>query len=121
MGEARRGVPRGPCSTETRRKISDALRGRTFSTEHRAKLIVANRGSKNPSWSSTGYGERGGRAWIRIVSGRAYRARVVWVQAHGPIPTGHVIHHINEDTFDDTLENLQAMTRGAHTRLHKAH
>jgi hypothetical protein len=37
-GEKRRGVPLGPCSEETKQKISEANKGRTFSEEHKEKL-----------------------------------------------------------------------------------
>lgn len=45
--------------------------------------------------------------------------RLVWQQAHGPIPVGSIIHHINGDKRDNRLENLVCMTRGEHTLLHK--
>ena len=47
-----------------------------------------------------------------------YRSRAVWAAAHGPVPAGYIIHHINEDSVDDRLDNLQCMTRGEHTRHH---
>ena len=37
--------------------------------------------------------------------------RYVWEQAHGPIPEGGVIRHINGDTLDDRLENLELLTK----------
>jgi hypothetical protein len=48
-----------------------------------------------------------------------YHARVIWEQANGTILRGILIHHRNENPFDDSLENLQAMTRADHVRVHK--
>lgn len=44
--------------------------------------------------------------------------RVVWEQAHGPIPKGCQIHHKNEDRSDNRLENLECLTVLQHKRLH---
>ncbi len=53
------------------------------------------------------------------VNGKREREhRMVWVEAHGPIPDGYVIHHKNGDKLDNRLENLEMMTRGAHRRHH---
>lgn len=44
--------------------------------------------------------------------------RKVWETANGPIPEGHVIHHINGDSKDNRLENLVCMSKQEHIRLH---
>jgi len=49
------------------------------------------------------------------------------VQANGPVPAPglgqqsdqYVIHHKNEDKLDDRIENLELLTFGQHTTLHK--
>ena len=35
-----------------------------------------------------------------------YRARLVWEEAHGPIPKGYCVMHIDGDKTNDTIENL---------------
>lgn len=48
------------------------------------------------------------------------RARFVWEANNGPLPAGHVVHHIDRNPQNDAIENLQAMTRSEHAREHYA-
>lgn len=58
------------------------------------------------------------RAYVRIVSGWVKRAHAVWVQHNGPIPSGRLIHHHDEDTLNDAIENLRCWTYLQHNRYH---
>jgi hypothetical protein len=49
------------------------------------------------------------------------RARLVWETANGPLPDGMVVHHRNHDPMDDSIGNLEALTRAAHIKHHHAH
>jgi hypothetical protein len=43
---------------------------------------------------------------------------LVWEQAHGPIPVGFVVHHVNHDKLDNRLENLELLDPLVHKRIH---
>ena len=44
--------------------------------------------------------------------------RYVWGKAHGPIPAGHVIHHVDGDPLNNGPENLECLTRKQHASEH---
>jgi hypothetical protein len=67
-------------------------------------------------WSdANGYVRRRIRPGRRGVE---YEHRWVWEQAHGPIPVGHHVHHINHDRADNRLENLELRRAFDHLSEH---
>lgn len=50
--------------------------------------------------------------------GLAYLHRMVYEKAHGKIPYGVVIHHLDGNKHNNALSNLQAMSLTEHTALH---
>lgn len=44
--------------------------------------------------------------------------RLVYERAHGPIPPGWVVHHIDHDKQNNDLTNLVAMSRADHSAHH---
>ena len=44
--------------------------------------------------------------------------RRVWMDAHGPIPDGYHIHHVNHDRTDNRLANLELREAGDHIAHH---
>lgn len=44
--------------------------------------------------------------------------RVFWEETYGPIPEGHVIHHIDGNPSNNALDNLACLTNAEHVRLH---
>lgn len=61
------------------------------------------------------------RAWVKIVQPNVWKLRavLVWEQAHGPLAPGFLIHHIDRDTLNDSLDNLAALSRAAHLNDHR--
>jgi hypothetical protein len=45
-------------------------------------------------------------------------SRHIWIEYRGPIPEGHEIHHRNEITTDDRLNNYSCLTKANHARGH---
>ena len=45
--------------------------------------------------------------------------RACWEAYHGPMPTKHIVHHVNGDRLDNRIANLVCMTQGEHVRLHR--
>lgn len=44
----------------------------------------------------------------------------IWRAAHGEIPAGHDIHHIDGDPSNNVLSNLQCLTASDHQAIHTA-
>jgi hypothetical protein len=69
-----------------------------------------------------GYGSTTKRGYHRAMCPVQKRPRFVhvitWESAHGPVPPGCQIHHVNEDKQDNRLENLLCVNAVEHKRLH---
>ena len=51
---------------------------------------------------------------------RAYLLhRLAWERENGPVPDGHELHHIDHDKANWSLENLTALDRKTHQKLHR--
>lgn len=46
--------------------------------------------------------------------------RAMWRAAHGDIPPGHDIHHVDGDHNNNVLENLECIPKAEHARRHNA-
>lgn len=122
------------CSNET---IRQKLKGRPHSDERRDHISAARKAQYaagyvnhgqiaymrgRPSWRALPVGSTrvdNGHIKIKCEDGEwRYRARVMWAEAHGPIPDGLMVHHKNEDPFDDRLENFELLTRSEHIAAH---
>ena len=52
--------------------------------------------------------------------GYVYEHRLVWWEAHGPIPEGYIVHHVDGDELNNALENLMCVTPAEHRAIHGA-
>ncbi len=49
---------------------------------------------------------------------RRWLHRDVWEHHNGPIPDGFVVHHVDKNTTNNDIDNLQIMERGEHISFH---
>lgn len=55
----------------------------------------------------------------KLVKGRRKFEHIeVWEKENGPVPPGMIVHHKDENKRNNSIENLQLMTRLEHNRLH---
>ncbi len=62
------------------------------------------------------------RAWVKVAMPRTWRMRavVVYEMYHGSnTPAGMVVHHIDRDTLNDVMDNLQLLTKAEHINVHR--
>lgn len=61
------------------------------------------------------------RAWIKIAEPKQWEpyAVYVWKQRNGVIPLGFIVHHQDENTLNDALENLALVSRAEHAKIHR--
>ena len=45
--------------------------------------------------------------------------RFVWMQQHGQVPPGMAIHHRDGNTLNDSIENLQLVSKSEHLAIHR--
>jgi hypothetical protein len=58
------------------------------------------------------------RVYDPVSKRRRMQHDIVWERAHGPIPSGFQVHHINENKLDNRLENLELLDPLTHKRIH---
>lgn len=81
------------------------------------KAVVLSPPAKTETLQVTGYTHiKVNVCGVRIV---CKTHRLVWFLAHGEIPEGCDIHHVNEQRSDNRLENLACLTRSKHQETHK--
>jgi hypothetical protein len=78
------------------------------------------------SWNKAKEGEiriwtsnRESRNWIKIKGKWKKYSRYLWEKEIGKIPTGMQVHHKNENTLDDRIENYELKSSAEHMNIHR--
>jgi len=69
------------------------------------------------------YTRRPGKRYYKTVRrgvGNDSLHRAIWRARHGPISKGHVIHHVDGDWNNNSIENLVCVPKGQHVSTHMA-
>lgn len=59
--------------------------------------------------------------WRESKPDGVYLHRWIWEQENGKIPEGHIVHHKDENTLNNNIDNLELMTRTEHISYHASH
>jgi len=65
-------------------------------------------------WHISGYW----RVWDQNSKSYKWLHRKIWEDNYGIIPEGYVVHHKNENSLDNNIDNLELMERKAHNKMH---
>jgi len=69
-------------------------------------------------WNGNKYTRRTHGYYGCTTEGRHYLHQAVWEFHNGEIPTGHHVHHKDEDKENNKIENLELITASDHGKLH---
>jgi len=86
---------------ETRKKMSDAKRGKKRSVQARRNISLSKMGEKNPMWKGENASDAAGRARARTMYGHL-------------CPEGKEIHHIDDNPRNNAPDNVEFKTRKGH-------
>ena len=84
------------------------------------------KGQKGINWKATGTiscrTDKGNkqRQWIKIEEPNIWieYAKFIWIKNNGKISKGYLIHHIDNNSMNDNINNLALLTRKAHFQIH---
>lgn len=107
---------------------NNSFYGKKHSKESKEKMRVAKIGKRNLltsgknhwNWKGGAYLDKKGYKLILVCGKYILEHHIVWILAHGRIPSGFVVHHKDEDKLNNKLENLELLPNGEHTRLHRS-
>jgi hypothetical protein len=60
----------------------------------------------------------GRRRYIKTANGWTEYAKWLWIDRYGRLLAGDVVHHMNGERLDDRFENLIALPRTDHPKIH---
>ncbi len=60
------------------------------------------------------------RRWVKVAEPNIWveYAKYLWARAGNELVKGVCLHHINNNSLDDRVDNLIMVSRGAHVKLH---
>jgi len=69
-------------------------------------------------WNGEKYSIRSNGYYAKTRRGRRYLHTEVWESAHGEIPHGYDVHHVDGDPSNNAIGNLGLYTKAEHSSLH---
>ncbi len=98
------------------RFTSEGLKGNVFAKGNKPNKTTFKKGQfvgeNHPSWKGGNQVMKKDCVYVNIGSNkRERRPKLVWEEVNGKLPEGFVIIHLDEDRYNDDIENLEAISR----------
>jgi len=117
----------GDCNKLIKEK-DDRGRPRRFKLGHVHKLYDLKKGSEAHGWRGGKPKHTEGYEWIWVPEGYPNRSKLGYILLHRYIYQeyykccllkGIIVHHKDENKLNNSIDNLQPVTRGQHNKIHK--
>ena len=122
------GKKRGKETKEWKNKISNSLKGKEKSDKHKSNISKSRIGNKNPSWIGGRKKVTSGHILIykpehpnSNTNGNVFEHRLVMEDNIKRLLTkDEIVHHIDCDPSNNSIENLYLTDRSGHQKIHNS-
>lgn len=106
---------------EHRKNLSESLQGRKLSDNHKKRIGKSNQGPR-PHRRVSKFIDDKGYVWIWINNKRIREHHYIWLRDNTWgmwfVPENWHVHHKNQNTSDNRIENLACIPNNIHGELH---
>lgn len=103
-----------------REPIESYMKRRPYCVKCGHKRRIETLGGHGPTWNGGEFTTKQGYIKVLVNGNYMPKHRYVYEQANGPIPDGYVIHHKDHNKQNNSLENLECLSKHDHDNYHRA-
>lgn len=102
-----------------REPIESYIKRRPYCVKCGHKNRIKTLGGHGPTWNGGEFITDRGYVRIWVGADYVFKHRYVYEQAYGKIPDGYVIHHKDHNKMNNSIENLECLSKKDHDEHHR--